>query len=441
MGKRWVAGVMIGVFALATLVACAEQEEGTEPSPNYDVLIASGKKALAEDESAQAITWFREADRLRPGDAEANLGIAIGLFVQYFNLIDELITTLGSLGAKSATVGDEKTAFIENPDNLGSGDTIVQLIGGIFDEPLNEAVNACTNATADEDAVFSHVRSIPVNFSGGSILTFAAGDWDREDILLMESVSRLLRGLEYWILSTDLNFDASILLVYLSLDADAMGAANTQALLQALNDILHDSDYPNFLLEGDLADARMPVAGIDLGYFFADLADAVRGAGNPDAFMRYIDFNGDRTHQLDEPYQIADLSVAASDVQALIPTLLVIADAMNASLWDGTELDLDPDNPNYFDLALFNALFTQLGLGFLHIDSIQADLGGYFQRQEFGALRTILTFATDCLVEDENILNGVVCIVGGLDELALELEMLYTEDELAEEDTAEDDAA
>ncbi len=402
---------------LATILAgCAATEEGDEPDPSYDVLMASGKDALEEGDGYNAYILFTEADRLRSRDPEANLGIMISDLLQIVNLIDQIIYFGGEMALTDLpeTEAVMRAKQWDDGPPMGAGDQIDVLLMQIFDERLEEMVTTGEIAKSDANINFT-INSIPLNFQGEAILNLP-GNWEKSDVLFFLAVSRLIQsGIDIF-LSIDLNFDFGLVMDTMSTDFEVL---ETSQIIDLVVDLLYamltDEENSDFLLENDEAAVRMPKAGINLGTAAEEMLTAFEDLRHPDGPLGYVMEIDNGVHDPSEAYVIGDMAPFSDDLMLVMPELLDILDQVRISLYDGTEMDTDPLAPNYFDLAAFNPVLTQLGVPeLISIPDYPVDLGGTFTNPEPEQFKETLTSLVGCLEDSGALIPTITCIIENL---------------------------
>lgn len=407
----------LGGLLLVMLLAmgCEESVEGTPPDPDYDVLMAAGKQALEAGQGDDAYVHFEEANRVRPGDAQANFGLVLADVLQIVNFADQGVNFAGALspdesgaaaksGGKAADHGSVTDGMVPGP-----GRVIQMFIDQIFDDHLDLMIGHIDTAIADETLTFE-VGPIPLRFQGEDILILS-GTWDRPDILFIDAITRFLRGGIDMALAVDLNFDFAALMDFLNLDADSMGEGEyTERLLHMIEAFLTDPEYPNFLLANPQAEWRMPRAGLAFGQGMFHLAEALETVSDPEGPLGYDDANGDGARDDAEAYVLGNLDPMPDDLMMWMPLAVEALKLAGASFWDETALDIDPDVSNALDLSALNDEWPEEFLLPPILPATSIDLGAFFRNPDASAFKDALTDIVVCLDYPGTIFDTLACL-------------------------------
>ncbi|MCC6157769.1 MAG: hypothetical protein IT350_06920 [Deltaproteobacteria bacterium] len=416
MARAWIHG-----FCLILLLAagCGESIEGTPPDPDYDVLMSAGKQALEDGQGDDAYVYFEEADRVRPGDAQANFGLVLADVLQIVNFADQGVNFAGALSpdesgaaAKSAVKsGSDSGDHGSVADEVapGPGRVIQMFIDQIFDDHLDLMIGHIDTAIADDSLTFE-VGSIPLRLQGEEFLVFS-GTWDRADILFIDAVTRFLRGGIDMALAVDLNFDFAALMDFMNLDADSMDADEyNERLLHMIEGFLTDPEFPNFLLANPQAEWRMPRAGLAFGQGALHLAEALATVSDPDGPLGYDDANGNGARDTGEAYILGNLDPMSDGLMMWMPLVVEMLNLAGASFWDETELDIDPEASNAFDLSALNDVWPDDFVLPPILPTTSIDLGAFFRNPDANAFKDALTDIVVCLDYPGTIFDTLACL-------------------------------
>ncbi len=400
---------------LAILMGCAATEEGDPPDPSYDVLMDSAKGALEMGDGYHAYIWFCEANRLRPQDPQANLGIMISDLTQLLNLVDQFIYFGGEM-AQTVPPEDEAHLYAKQQDDveMGAGDQIDVLVMRIFDERLEEMVVAGEIAKFDPAMIFS-ITAIPLNFQGAEILSLP-GNWDRADVLFFLATGRAIQSIMDIFLSMDLNFDFGLVMDLLATDFSVLETGQViDLVVDVFYTMLTDADNQDFLLGNDEAARRMPKSGLNLAMAASEIITAFDTLYDPAGPLGYVETIENGVHDPSELYVIGNMAPMSAELTAIMPDLLEVLEQARISLLDGTEFDVDPSSPNTFDLSSLNVILKGLGVPeLLSIPSYPVDLGAVFNDPHPEDLKDTLTSLLGCLHDSSALIPTVVCIVESL---------------------------
>ncbi|MBZ0271338.1 hypothetical protein K8I61_04830 [bacterium] len=366
--------------AVAAFVACQASQEGDPPDPQYDLLMADGKRLLEAGEGRDAARRFYEAERLRPGDSNAYLGVAIATAQKLLILADDAIDFGAALAGQEVPESDADAPYRarekshhRTPEGTDSGTILRMLLSQIFDDPLAELIDAYDVAAADKGIAFE-VGPIPLVFEEQPLLKLT-GDWDSADVAFSGAFAHALRALVDTIIATDFGFDFASLMDAILVSSRLPADESTGYLLGVVLELLTDPNHPGFLLDNAESEYRMPRAGLALGRFCDMMIEALTTVTDAVGPFGYVVIIDNHVHDPSEPYRFADLDPFSRDLMDDIPALLVILEEARDSFWDGTEIDVHPGEPDPFDLSLVNDLFDDLPP---LLPSVDLDFGGYF---------------------------------------------------------------
>jgi len=282
----------------------------------------------------------------------------------------------------------------------------------IFMGKLDEFIRAMDVALNDPDLVFE-VGTIPVTFQAKTVLQMR-GNWDLSDIYFFSAIARLLRSSLDMLLSVDLNFDFTLAMDLVTRDYATMSAQQiADFLVETLYEIVSDPAYPNFLLSTEDASWRMPRAGIDLGYAAGDVVAAVRESYDPVGPLGYVVRIDNGVRDPSERLFFGDMEPLSAEMMEKMPAVLDILSAVQASLWDGTQKDLDPNAGNEFDLAVLNELLRGSPIAWLvKFPSTPVDLSAYFLDPHPEVFRDTLVSSLECLVGQTGFFHILSCLLG-----------------------------
>lgn len=412
MARAWIGGLCLVLLLVA---GCEESVEGTPPDPDYDVLMSAGKRALEDGQGDDAYVYFEEADRVRPGDAQANFGLVLADFLQIVNFADQGVNFAGALSPDESGAAAKSLAKSGGQGNVademapGPGRVIQMFIDQIFDDHLDAMIGHLDTAIADESLAFE-VGSIPLRFQGEEFLVFS-GTWDRADILLIDGLARFMRGGIDMALAVNLNFDFAALMDFLNLDAGSMDSAEyTERLLHMVEGFLTDPEYPDFLLANHQASWRMPRAGLAFGQGAFHLAEALDTVSDPEGPLGYDDANGNGARDEGEVYFLGNLDPMPDDLMAWMPFAIRALELAGASFWDETELDIEPAASNAFDLSALNDEWPNDFILPPILPATSIDLGAFFRNPDANAFKEALTDIVVCLDYPGSIFDTLACL-------------------------------
>lgn len=416
MGRGFLPALTVGLIVLL-LSACAVEQEGATPSPNLDELISQGKAHLVAGDGQAAHDVFVIAKAVDPQHTDVAFGIFLSDMLMTVQLVDGVIDFALSGFLTDPGQGNRLVQPMTLPQGPGIGDTIHKYLSSIFDPVIREMIENLQVCQSAGDFSFS-IERVPVIFQGEERFAWE-GLWDADDLIWLDAVCRMARGLTGMIYSTDLNFD---LRHFTAMDFDldhggVMGVLDD--LLEALFFMFHDPHYPRFMLNSGDAHTLMPLAGMDFGFFFQDLVDVQLsvqlGWADPlHGIFAFRDRNANGVKDTGEPFTCNQEPIP-QELEALLPVLNTIAWNMRASFFDGTALDPDPFQSNEWNLADFNLLISEiLQVPVSPIPDVPLDLGGYFADPDPSDMKAFLADLLYCTHNERGLMDLTRCLLGVL---------------------------
>jgi hypothetical protein len=367
-------------------VALGCEKFDTREDPTLDELMEIAKGYLRNGDGGSAAEAFTAALGLSPTCAEAKYGLLISRNLQFVSLIDELVTFIAGASAQSAP--DDGLARQALAESVPLGDYIQEFLGESADVWYVVCEQMYNELLAEPDPFFEH-DGFTMDLQGLIAFHFG-GRLDKTDLQFFGLMNSLVRAVVDIAMGHDLNFDFFGLeipaieinldnLDELDLDAIADLIEQLQPIIDLLEDLLTDPEYPDFLLlKGEEGAPRMQSAGIELGQMFYRLhllieaAYRETGAVAPDT-VHYVDVNhngrGDRGG---DPLYLPGLGILEADLVNGLDTLSTLS---ATAFWDTTKFDVYPAQENPFYLAFANDLLVALDiLPFVIDKELLADL-------------------------------------------------------------------
>jgi len=391
--KRLVCLSVIIIAIAFVLTACIEKF-GKEEHPSIAEILEIGKEFLAEGQGSQAAEAFNAALKIEPNNVEAKYGVIISHTMQFFNLLNELLSTLSSMPSGSDTSGStgQSPGMHEIP-KIGD-----YLHGFLTDNVEN---NFSRNEKLYQDLVnypdFTfNVPQYEIVLNGNVLFSFS-GDFDKTDLHFFGVLSSLIYGISEFILAYDLNFDFK----NISLDLTGSPDVVLDQIVSLLRNLLTDPRYPNFLLLlPDEGRAHMQTAGISLGMAFQRIGLIpeqleLESTSFTHGQIWYIDANNNGRYDIpDDPLTIPSIGSLDPD---LIVQLKILSSEMATVFFDTSPLDPNPTSPDPLRLSYFNGLLMYLGVLSAPIlpDWISIDIGPWFQNPADDGLRSLLFLVID----------------------------------------------
>lgn len=419
--KKWarVRKAFIPAFALFLFLVfftgCNTKEEGEAPSLNLDDLIEQGKVALAQGDGITAHDTFLIAQTLAPENSEVAFGIVISDALLLVSLVDGVLDFV--IESLSAQTGEPQKSgsslFSLNGEEEGIGDTIQKYLGSIIDPVVSEMVDNLLICKSDSNFLFA-TEKITIMYGDAPAYVWI-GNWDGEDLYWVDAALGAMQGITYMIYSTNLNFDPRNF-TSIDFDLEKVGLIGIlDDLIEALFLMFHDPRYPNFFDNTEVAEILMPIAGLDFGFIFHNFVDMQRsiekGWNDPvDGIFSFDDINDNGVKNQGEPFTYNGVPWGQT-LTGLLPVINAIAWNLRASFFDGTELDVNPDVPNYWNIADLNMLIEQVtGISFPLIPEYEIDFGGYFSNPDPTDLKNWIGDLLYCMHNERGVTDIMVCL-------------------------------
>ena len=401
MKKKILCGLVCLVFCLLLpLAACDDPEE---EEPTLEEVLAIGKGYLAAGDAVGASDAFHAALVMAPQNTDAKFGALLANTLQFTTLLSELLNLVEDMldagDSVPVDVPDELDP-LGRYDALGSGPPIGDLIQDFV-------TNVALPKFLENDVFYYELTLVDgfsfhldgtydVEITGTQLISFG-GEFDYGELHFFGAVNSLLLAVFEIVLAHDINFDFDNLNLDFGEDADTLETIG--AILDLIEGLLNDPNYPNFLFLDDDGVQQMQMAGVNLGLAFLRInamLDAVRAETDDqsDDPIRYDDANGNGVYDLDEAVEIPGLLVMEPD---LIEVVHNLAGDLAVAFFDTTALDVDPINPNPLYLSSLNGILIYLGIlpEPLFGERIGIPIGPFFAQPSPNGLRNILIFVVN----------------------------------------------
>jgi hypothetical protein len=391
--------ILFLAFAIAIPSAC------TKPfrleTPSFDKLISDGKAFLTINEGVEATTAFSLARADRPDSSDANFGLLLAHPMKFINLLDDISGLASAFlytPPPTGAAGDWR--LLRQSQDLPIGDYLQDYFGVAIEAEFLESEEIFAAMRREGDFDFQ-LESYPVVFGGQKLLAFS-GEFDKTDLYLFAAVNSLVLSFLDVLQAYDLNFDVwSLTLPTLDFFGDPEGAI--MAIVDLIDGLLNDPDYPDFLLvKGPEGFARLNRAGIDLGNIFARSALAFDQLAREtdeqtDDQFRYVDANanGEFDQQID-PVQIGELLTLDPGLAPIVQQILV---DLSYAFWEGSLRDPHPGETDTINLSMLNDLliFFDLIQNPVLPEGIGIDVGSFFSHPTRDGLRSMVVALVEFL--------------------------------------------
>lgn len=351
----------------------------------HDPLIVAGKEHLENSEIYEAYEAFDDAWDLCPDSIDARFGIALTnqleLERQIYALLEYALTN--PLTPKG---GSDK----------GFGSLMQSLIMHYWLPKADEMLMHAESVRAAPANWSFYIETYPFVVEGqfeDTVIMDLGGEWDHGDAIQLEAEAQFYRGLFFTLCAYDLTMDYGWLTGFPDLTGTLVEQIHTIAtwFLTVLNDPLYES---SFTLLDDVGAERIHNAGLAFGSFFVLMNEAsevmlLETDDQEDDLTGYHDRNGNFQWDEGEPYKLPYVGYLTDDQNGLWVRLVALFLQMGYSTWNGGELDVHPNRPDWVWLSEFSFLLRMIGLDWW-LPPIPMDLGGMFYDQGDSDLKDTL---------------------------------------------------
>jgi hypothetical protein len=377
--RRLICSVALVGLLSVFLWGCGDKFDQKE-DPTLAEIMEIGRGYLRAGDGGNASEAFQAAVKLSPTCDEAKFGLLISRNMQFFSLMDQLLSLVSQLAGQTAGEGAApQENQIISAEVMPIGDYIQGFLRDSAVAWYDDAEELYLDLLTYRDPHFD-IDRFHIGISGLIEMDFG-GHLDRGDLHYFGMFNGLVRGIVSILLAHDLNIDFfSLEIPPIDLNLDFSDPQAIEDLLAALGPIvdlieglLTNEDNPDFLyLQGEEGVAMMQEAGVDLGLalerLHLSIEEVYRETGpQEDGAVHFVDVNGNgRGDRLSDPLVLPGFGELDAGV---VNGLNVLASMTAQALWDTTPLDIDPYRPNPFYLAYANDLLVALDIFPLVIDA------------------------------------------------------------------------
>ena len=384
--------VRIGLAAaflvlLVPVLSCNNGQDETKPT--LDEVLHIGKQYLVNGDGVGASDAFHEALKMAPDNTDAKYGIVLADTLKFTSLLSELLTLVSSLGTSPGDlvpVGGDLTPASSIP----IGDLIQSFIGNDVIPGFDETDRYYYELTQVPDLSFTLEGNYILSFEGTQLISFT-GDFGQGELHFFGTVNSLLMAVFRIVMAHDLNFDFGVV-TNLNLPTDTVPMIS--AIVDLLQQLLTDPNYPNFLYLDSDGTEQMQDAGLNLGFTFLRLnmmLDAVRARGGDQSAypIHYDDANANGAWDAGEAIVISGLTTIGPE---LIDPLHNLAGDLATAFFDTTAFDVDPLASNPFRLSSLLQFIKDAGIADVPVFgyNITIPRGPFFAEPAPDGLRNIL---------------------------------------------------
>lgn len=354
----------------------------------HDQLIVAGKAHLGESEIYEGYEAFQDALDTCPDSIDAHMGLALALQLELERQVYEFIRYV--LSNPITPKGDDK----------GFGSLMQSMMLEIL-IPKAEEMMAHAELVSEAPANWSfYIEKYPFLVEGqftDIVHIDLGGEWDHADVTWLMAQAQFYRGAFYFLCSYDLTIDYGWLTTFPALSGTPKEMLHD--LTGWILGILNDLDYQQSLtLYQGVGSERMTEAGLAFGWFYKLLAEGsnmmlFETDDQEDDVSGYHDLNGNWQWDQGEYHKLPWMGYLTEGQQQLWDGLMSAAVSAGYSTWNGSELDVNPNRPDWFWLNELNPILVALSLQPV-LPPIPIDFGDFYynqgQTQVKDSLRTLI---------------------------------------------------
>ena len=353
-----------------------DDDDDDDTSPNVDELIEEGEYWLSVPDGDRARLYFLEALEIIPDHPEAMYGLVLSDTVHTTDVISILTDYIMSLDYGGPVKGEKPSS-----DDLLNG-ILQRVLDGLLVERADELIEYA-ELTGLAGGEFDH-DGIPIYINYENVATLST-EFDQPELYAASAMAGVLSGLVYHLYSVNLDFDISH--AFRLVEFFDFGNASTEEILAVIVEvglaILTDPAFPDFLTITEQGAENFQEAGMRLGdglsqWLLVFPAIKAETDDQTDDVMGYVDANGNYIYDEGEHFFIPHFGELDDEAMTLNKQILALVMGLRGSFYDYTDKDLDPDNPNPFQLELLKPIFTALGLPAWIIPNMELDIGSWY---------------------------------------------------------------
>lgn len=364
-----------------------DDNDDNDSGPDVDDLIAEGKDWLAFPEGDKARLSFLAALDIIPDHPEAMYGLVLSDLVHTTDVLSILVDYVMSVIEYGGPVKDNPSG-----EDLVNG-IIQRVIDGLLRDRVAELIDYA-DRTIQAEGEFDH-EGIPIFIHYEQVAELSV-EFDYPELHASTALSGLLAGLIYHLYAVDLDFDITHVFRIADLDFDAMSTTEiVSAIVEILLDMFTDPGYPDFFTMPDDNAEIFKQAGMEMGDGFdawTRVFPAIRTETDDqtDDVMGYVDLNANSAFDPSEPYFIPHYGELNPDQMELLQAVEELVAGLRDSFYDYTKKDVDPYNPNPFQLVLLRPIVAYAGLPRFLIPNWEIDIGAWYVDPAGSGLRDTL---------------------------------------------------
>lgn len=364
-------------------------DDTTQWPPNDHIDL--GKGYLEASAAGYARMEFDLALDEVPGHPDALYGLILGNSLHEFDVISIIVAYAEMiLGFETPERLDEDDSLQDLLDTL-----VAEIMDGLLYVRHDELMESYDAWVATANAPDFELVKMPIILNFDTVAE-PGGLYDDSEAEAAMAVSLMVSSLIHHL--TALNVDLPLSYVFFLGDID-FGSYSTMEVVSIVVDyilrILHEPAYPDFLTFGTEGVEEIQAAGLDFGKGFMGAYNTfnLMVQGSPDQeVLGYDDTNENGQWDEGEHLVVPPYGVLSADQDEIAWEMADMFYDLAASFYDGTEMDVDPDNPNPFKLSGLNALLRALGVpGFIpDWDTLAIDFGAFYADPQPEFIRTQL---------------------------------------------------
>jgi hypothetical protein len=409
-GKVTFYTILLVAFALLFAVSCGDDDDDDDDDNDDDSddddstddddavdddddtsisdLIQEGKDWLAFPDGDKARLSFLAALEVIPDHPEALYGLTLADTVHtcdIFSVILDYVMSVIDYG------GPVKKKELSGDDLINT--LLQKTLDGLLGDRVHELIETA-DKTRELGGTFEH-WGIPI-FIHYEVVDTLSTEFDDGELYASQAFAGLFFGLAHHLYALDMDFDLSHLFGLENVPIDELETQELIALfIERLLGMLEDPTFPTFLTIPEENADVFREAGAEVAtaldhWLKAFTAVNLESDDQTDDVIAYVDENGNGYYTDGEPYVIPHYGQLDQEQTAWLTAINAIVAGARDSLWDYTVNDVDPANPNAFQVALLNDVLKLIGLPRIIPRSWEIDMGAWYIDPAGSGLRDFL---------------------------------------------------
>ncbi len=363
-----------------------DDDDASDPfCDTLDDFVEAGKAYLIAGIPEMARMAFECELAVDPEDPDAHYGVMLSGGLHLWEVV-ALVSMM--IADHESGHGDFDKDIDPDRDLLRS---LLALITEGYFHPAGENVREHYQWLTENDDPELTVDGIPVfwELHVAALLGSNYGLAEKEGCL---AVGNIFDGLTGTLISLEIDLN---LFTQMQLEFGGEAIDVIVQIVYLIDDILNDPAYPDTLrIDPDYMD-RVADSRLYMGTGFIGLKKALdetrlRGSGQDVYALSYVDENSNGQYDDGEPITFGDMDPLEGEDLKLLNAIAAVLYDLGAAFLDRTELDVDPDNPNPFNLDSLNAILNAIGWPSLIPGFITIDIADVYENLEPDSIRDFL---------------------------------------------------